>query len=226
MASVLITGAGRGIGLALARGYAGDGWRVLAGVRDPAKATALAALDVETRRLDPTDAASVAELAADLAGTPIDVLFNNAGAFGPRDGQSLGQIDYDSWADVLAVNLLAPVRMAEAFADHVGASDRKVIAIVSSRMGSLAGNTGGGYYLYGTSKAAVNMAMRSLAADLARRAITVVSLHPGWVRTDMGGPGAAAAPEDSAAGMRRVVAGLRPRDSGRLYNYDGSEIAF
>lgn len=226
MPTILITGAGRGIGLSLARAYADAGWRVLGGARDPAKAQELAALPVEVMPLDPGSDASVAALAASLSGTPIDLLFNNAGMMGPRERQVLGDIAYEAWGEVMAVNVMAPVRMADAFSDHVAASERKQIAVVSSIMGSLAENTAGGYYLYRSSKAAVNMAARSLAADLGPRGITVVMFHPGWVRTDMGGPSAAVSPTDSAAGMQRVMSEVRPKDNGRFFNYDGSEIAW
>ncbi len=226
MPTILITGAGRGIGLSLARAYADEGWRVLGGVRDPAKATDLAALPVEVMTLDPGSDASVGDLAASLSGTPIDLLFNNAGMMGPRERQVLGDIAYDAWGEVMEVNVMAPVRMADAFSDHVAASERKQIAVVSSVMGSMADNTAGGFYLYRSSKAAVNMAARSLAADLGPRGITVVMFHPGWVRTDMGGPSAAVSPTDSAAGMLRVMSGVRPKDNGRFFNYDGSEIAW
>jgi NAD(P)-dependent dehydrogenase (short-subunit alcohol dehydrogenase family) len=199
---------------------------VLGGVRDPAKAADLAALPVEVMTLDPGSDASVADLAASLSGTPIDVLFNNAGMMGPRQRQVLGDIAYEAWGEVMAVNVMAPVRMADAFSDHVAASERKQIAVVSSVMGSMADNTAGGFYLYRSSKAAVNMAARSLAADLAPRGITVVMFHPGWVRTDMGGSSAAVSPTDSAAGMLRVMSEVRPKDNGRFFNYDGSEIAW
>ncbi len=226
MPTILITGAGRGIGLSLARAYAAEGWRVLGGVRDPAKAADLAALPVEVMTLDPGSDASVADLAASLSGTPIDVLFNNAGMMGPRQRQVLGDIAYEAWGEVMAVNVMAPVRMADAFSDHVAASERKQIAVVSSVMGSMADNTAGGFYLYRSSKAAVNMAARSLAADLAPRGITVVMFHPGWVRTDMGGSSAAVSPTDSAAGMLRGMSEVRPKDHGRFFNYDGSDIAW
>ena len=228
MPTVLITGSNRGIGLALARQYAGDGWRVLATCRDPDHAKALrdvaaAGEAVSIHRLDVTGDAEIRDLAAALEGTAIDVLFNNAGVMGPRGGQDFGAIDHAAWLGVLEVNLLGPVRIAEAFVDHVAASGLRTIAVVSSTLGSIAENASGGYYLYRTSKAAVNMAVRCMAASLRSRGITLVTLHPGWVRTDMGGPGAAVSPEQSAAGLRRVVAGLRPRDSGRFLRYDGTE---
>jgi len=229
MPTILITGANRGIGLALAKAYAADNWLVLATCRHPGKADELRALakaheGVEVRALDVAEPRAIRDFAAWLEGLPIDVLFNNAGMLGPRDGQSLGDIDYAGWAEVLRVNLLAPVAMAETLADNVAASDRRVIAMMSSIMGSMAENKGGGYYLYRSSKAALNMAVRSLAADLRRRRVIVVALHPGWVRTDMGGAGASLSPGRSAAGLKRVVDSLKLDDSGKFRRYDGSAL--
>lgn len=228
MPSILITGSSRGIGLELAKHYGGAGWRVFATCRDPGGASALAsfAADQEQVSLHALDVAapdSVAALAASLGKTPIDLLFNNAGIIENREGQDLGTIDYDAWRRELEVNLLAPVRITEAFVDNVAASDGKQIAVVSSILGSLA-DASGGRYAYRTSKAAVNMAVRAMASDLAPRGITVVTFHPGWVRTDMGGPSATVSPEESAAGMAKVLSGFGTEDSGRFMRYDGTEL--
>ena len=223
MPTVLITGAGRGLGLEFAKQYADDGWTVHAACRDP-EAAALRGLGdgVRLARLDVTSAEQVAELADDLRGEAIDLLLNNAGIYGPRT-YPLAQIDYAAWAEVLRVNTLAPLRVAAAFAEHVAASGQKRMAFVSSRMGSIEQNSGGGY-IYRSSKAALNAAVKSLAIDLAPRGVTAVVIHPGWVRTDMGGPGAAITPAVSVAGMRRVFAGLTPDDGGRFFDYDGSNL--
>jgi NAD(P)-dependent dehydrogenase (short-subunit alcohol dehydrogenase family) len=228
MPTILITGANRGIGLALTRVYAEDGWRVLAACRKPDAADDLQALAkmhdaVEVEALDVTDARAIAGLAKKIGDRPIDVLFNNAGQMGPRGAQSFDSIDYDAWQEVLRVNLLAPVAMAQAFADNVAASERRVVAMMSSTMGSIAENTSGGYYIYGTSKAALNMAVRKLAADLRGKRVIVVAFHPGWVRTDMGGSGASLSPARSAAGLKRVIDRLGLDDSGHFRRYDGSE---
>jgi NAD(P)-dependent dehydrogenase (short-subunit alcohol dehydrogenase family) len=228
MPTILITGANRGIGLELTKHYVGEGWRVLATCRDPDDAEALTKLaqaneQVSVYPLDVTDDASVAALKAALGDTPIDLLFNNAGRLGNRDGQGFGDIDYDSWRTELEVNLLGPTRMVETFVDNVAASEGKRIAVISSILGSLA-EASGGLYPYRTSKAAVNMAVRAMASDLADRGISVMTFHPGWVRTDMGGPSAALAPEDSASGLAAVIAGLGPKDTGRFMRYDGVEL--
>lgn len=223
--TLLITGANRGIGLALARGFAGDGWRVHAGCRQPERAAELKAVegDVTLHRLDVTDGLRVHGLARELADEAIDLLVNNAGTFGPRGG--FGETDYDEWLKVLAVNTLAPMRMAERFVAQVARSERRQIVNISSRMGSMA-NDKGGAYGYRSSKAALNRVTKGLSADLRDRGITVVALHPGWVQTDMGGVGADITVEASAAGLRRVIDGLTPDHSGRFFNYDGEEIAW
>jgi NAD(P)-dependent dehydrogenase (short-subunit alcohol dehydrogenase family) len=235
MPTVLITGANRGLGLELARQYAADGWRVLACSRHP-EAGPLAALAreqpaVSCHALEVTDASSVGGLAGSLDGMPIDVLLNVAGVMHRRmestDGPSrpaFGALDYDDWARVLAVNVLGQARVAEALVEHVAASEQRKIVTLSSELGSVAANDSGGLYAYRSSKAAVNAVMKSLAIDLASRGIIAVPMHPGWVRTDMGGPKAPLSPEESAAGMRRVIAGLTPADSGRFLQWDGQEL--
>ena len=224
MPTVLITGANRGIGLEFVRQYAADGWRVHAAARNPDKAKDLAAIpgEVTAHALDVTDGRQVAELAAALADAPIDLLINNAGVAG-RGGSDLGRIDYDLWQETMTVNTLAPVRVAEAFAANLERGGRKLLVSMSSRMGSIAG-MGGGALIYGASKAALNAAMKTLAADLRSREITVVVFHPGWVQTDMGGAGAPVTPTASVSGMRRVIDGLTPKDSGKFLDRDGAEI--
>ncbi len=230
MPSVLITGAGRGIGLEFTRQYGAAGWHVHACCRDPgaaAEANAIAARSggrVSVHALDVRQRARVGALAGELEGAPLDVLLNNAGIYGPRP-QGLGEIDDEAWAEVLDTNVMGPLRMAEAFAANVALSERKLIVTLSSEMGSIAGISGG-FYVYRSSKAAVNAVMKSLAADLGGRGIVCVCFHPGWVRTDMGGPGAALSPEQSVSAMRRVIDGLGAEDNGRFLNYDGGAIAW
>jgi len=225
--TVLITGANRGSGLALARGYAAEGWRVHACCRHPDKAKELEALQAEAgdrlaiHRLDVTDGLKVANLSRELAEAAIDLLINNAGVGGPRTG--FGETDYDSWQPVIGINTFAPLRMAERFVEQVARSERKLIVSVSSGMGSIAMNDAGGHYPYRASKAALNMVVKGLSADLAARGIIPVALSPGWVQTDMGGSGAELTPEESVAGMRAVIDGLTPADSGRFLNYQGED---
>lgn len=230
MQTVLITGANRGIGLELVRQYAAAGWRVLACCRTPAQAVALNELayrhpaTLEVHALDVSDFARIEQLARQLADEAIDVLLNNAGVYPQADRRGFGHTDYEEWSRALRINTMAPLRMAECFVDQVARSERRIIATVSSMMGSVADNSSGGSYLYRSSKAAVNMVNRSLAHDLKERGITAVVLNPGWVKTDMGGPNAMIEVEESVAGLRRVLADIRLADSGRFLNYDGQEI--
>jgi len=224
MPTVLITGAGRGLGLEFTRQFAEDGWTVLAGLRDMDNAPGLAAIDgdVAVVPLDVADPASVAILAERLSGAPIDMLINNAGILGTRD-IVLGEIDYDVWREVLEVNTLAPMRVSEAFLDHLRAGSGRRIVTISSRLGSI-GESNGGRCIYRSSKAAVNAVMKSLAHDLAGEGFTIVVMHPGWVRTDMGGPSAAIDAVESVTGLKRVIDGLTPADTGKFYNHDGTTI--
>lgn len=223
MPSVLITGANRGIGLELARQYAAGGWTVLATCRDPGAATELKAVagDVAVHRLDVDEAVSVSALAGVLDGQPVEVLFNNAGI--NHRAPSIGDIDYDAWAGTMATNVFGPIRVAWAFRDNVLASEAKVMAFVSSRMGSIAANAGGSV-MYRSSKTALNMAVSCLSKELAPRGAIAVMFHPGHVRTAMGGPSAPVTAPESAAGMRAVVAGLTAQDNGAFLNYDGTAL--
>ena len=225
MPTVLITGANRGIGFEFARQYADGGWRVIATCRDPANAGELSALggDIEVHGLDVTDHVRIQALAKSLERSAIDLLLSNAGVSGPRPNP-FGGVDYQSWMEVLSVNAMSPLKLCECFVDHVARSDLKRIVAVTSKMGSIAENSSGGSYIYRSSKTALNSVMKSLSVDLASRRVIVAVLHPGWVRTDMGGPGALIEARTSVAGMRQVIAGLKLEDSGGFFNYDGAGI--
>ena len=212
MPTALITGTGRGLGKELARQYAAEGWRVIGTERR----------ETAEFRLDVTDRSQISQLAKKLKGEPIDLLFCNAGISGKK-GMAPGSFDFESWEEVLRVNLLGPAALAEALLDNVAASNRKMIAMMSSRLGSIA-ESSGMTLPYATSKAALNMLVKGLAATLAGRGIIVVALSPGWVRTDMGGEHAPLAPETSVQGLRKVIGGLKSADSGKFLSYDGSEI--
>jgi len=227
MLSTLITGANRGLGLEFTRQYLADGWRVYAACRDPASASELCRLTEGSDKLrllamDVTDQASINAAVVELDDQAIDLLLNNAGIIGPR-GQTIGNIDYEAWAEVFAVNTMGPMRVSEAFVEHVARSDRKLIVTLTSGVGSLADNTSGGSIVYRSSKAAVNMVMRSLAIDLAPRGITCVVVNPGWVRTEMGGPNASLEPSESISRLRRLIATLGPEQSGKFFNHTGHE---
>jgi NAD(P)-dependent dehydrogenase (short-subunit alcohol dehydrogenase family) len=226
MPTVLITGASRGIGLEFVRQYAVEGWRVHAACRDPDKARDLKAIkgDVRVHPLDVTDETQIGGLAKSLAGEPIDVLINNAGIYPVRD--SFGKTDVEAWMRTLRTNTIAPVCVAEAFIPHLEGGQRKMIVNITSRMGSIAENTSGGSYAYRSSKAALNMAAKSMSIDLRGRGITIVVFHPGWVQTDMGGSSAPVTPGNSVSGMRAKIASLTAADSGSFFSYDGHPIAW
>ena len=225
MPTCLITGANKGLGLEFARQYAADGWKVVAACRRPDDANTLKAVEgnVEIHALDVTDFAKIEALQKKVGREPIDLLINNAGIYGPRS-MTYNSIDYAAWAEVVRVNTMAPMKVAAVFMDNVARSQKKQIVSVTSKMGSVAENTSGGSYIYRSAKAALNAAMKSLAIDVEDRGVTVAVLHPGWVRTDIGGSGAQIDAFESVAGMRQVIAGLRKGDTGKFYNYDGTEL--
>jgi NAD(P)-dependent dehydrogenase (short-subunit alcohol dehydrogenase family) len=224
MPTLLITGANRGIGLELTKRYTADGWTVIATCREPQSATALKAIPgVTVEALDVTDYTAVDELAQTYNGTAIDLLLNNAGIYGNRDG-ALSVSDFDIYLEVLRVNSVAPMKLALAFLPHLKATKGGAkIATISSRMGSIE-QSGGGSYAYRASKAAINAGMHNLALDLKSSGISCITLHPGWVKTDMGGAGADIDVATSAAGLKKVIDGLTLQDTGKFYNYDGGEI--
>lgn len=241
MPTILITGANRGLGLAMTRLYLADGWYVIAGARAPDRATELRAMSstankaggrLQIEALDVTDHAAIDALAARLAATHIDVLLNSAGIMGKgnfatehKNFGRFGASDFDSWQEVYRVNVIGPMKMAEAFVGHVARSQQKKIVSLTSILGSIARNSIGGLYMYRASKAALNAVMKSMAIDLARDyGIIATALHPGWVRTDMGGPRADIDISESVTGMRKVIAELTPEKAGRYWMYDGSEL--
>ena len=226
--TVVITGANRGIGLELSRQYADEGWRVYAGCRQPERATELNRLAGENARvtvhpLDVTKPAQIQALKAVLADSPVDLLLNNAGSYGP-DGVRFGNTDPEAWLENMRTNVIGPMKMMEALVDNVAASRLRLIASLSSKMGSMADNGSGGAYIYRSGKAALNAVMKSASIDLAAKGIITVVLHPGWVRTAMGGPNAEIDAGTSARRMREILARLTPRDAGSFFDIDGSII--
>lgn len=227
MPTCLITGASRGLGLEFTKQYLADGWKVIATCRQPEQAEALAQLtgDLEVQPLDVTDFARVEALGRELHGQAVDVLINSAGIYGPRD-YTHDRVDYGAWADVMRVNVMAPLKVSALLFDNVRRSKQKRVVALSSLLGSIGENAAGGDYIYRSSKAALNAVMKSFAIDVRGSGVTVAMLHPGWVLTDMGGPQAPLEAEESVAGMRQVIADLAPDKSGHFFNYDGAEIAW
>ncbi|MFO1107055.1 MAG: SDR family oxidoreductase [Amaricoccus sp.] len=222
MPTAVIVGANRGIGREFVRQYAADGWRVIAACRHPADAAdELRSLGSTVRpiAMDVTDLASVEAVAREES-APVDLLIHSAGIIGqPDDGP--GQVTYAEWAHVLDVNLMGPVRVLDAFADRLAAAQGAKAIALTSGMGSIADAGSGGSLMYRTSKAALNMAMRARALTLKPRGVAVAVINPGWVQTDMGGPGASLTPEESVAGMRTQIAGLTLETTGSFLNWRG-----
>lgn len=219
MPTALITGANRGIGLEFVKQYAADGFRVHACCRNPANADALKALkgDIRVHALEVTDIAALKALAQTIT-EPFDVVVANAGA-GGKDVGDFGALDYDAFSGLLRVNTLGPIAALEAFTPNLKAAGGKFAAI-SSNLGSIE-NAAGFAPAYSTSKAALNMAMKSYAAQLAPMGVAIGPFHPGWVRTDMGGPEAPTSAEESVRGLRREIAKMKPTASPRLVAHNG-----
>jgi NAD(P)-dependent dehydrogenase (short-subunit alcohol dehydrogenase family) len=226
MATVLITGAGRGIGLELARLYADRGDTVIGTVRSPEKAAALTALGagVTVLPLDVTDEASHATLARTLAGRPIDILIANAGILGARGGLDDPTNTAALWTAHMATNVMGVFFTARTLAANVAAAKGR-IAIISSRMGSSAA-AGGNTYAYRASKAAAANLAANLAAELKPKGVAVAAYHPGWVRTDMGGPSAAIDPVTSARGLVTRIDALSLATTAAFEDYAGTPIAY
>jgi NAD(P)-dependent dehydrogenase (short-subunit alcohol dehydrogenase family) len=226
MTTILITGAARGIGHALCADALRRGWSVIGSVREDAAAKALEAefaAQFKALVFDVTDADAIARAAASLD-RPIDVLINNAGIIGP-ERQSALDMDFDGFAETLAVNVLAPLRIAQAFLPHLKRSDGPRLMTISSGMGSMS-YAKSDHLAYRASKAAVNKVTQGLASDLQRFGIAVVSIHPGWVRTDMGGRGADIEAAESAKGILDIAEKLELAGTGMFLRYDGSQMAW
>lgn len=218
MAEICITGASRGIGFELARQYRERGDRVVAACRTAS--AALRELGVEVvEAVDVTDDASVEALVEALDGRRIDVLVNNAGIL---SDESLQDLDFDRMRRQFEVNSLGPLRVTAALRQNLGTGSK--VAIITSRMGSIADNTSGGRYGYRMSKAAVNMAGRSLAHDLRGAGVALAILHPGFVRTDMTGHQGLVDPPDSAAGLIARIDQLNLENSGSFWHANGEEL--
>ncbi len=232
--TVFITGSNRGIGFEFVRQFAARDWRVIATARAPQDADDLQALaagdpDIVIERLDVTDHARVDELAEQYRDRPIDILLLNA-ALGPTRETAMRQLqslDWEVGRRSLEVNAIGPMKLCQAFMEHVQASDRKLIIAMSSDSGSfVAGSQAPILYHYKMSKAALNMYMHTLAFETQRRGVTLVMLHPGIVATNPSMarmPGALATP-DSVSAMLSVIDGLTPADNGRFISYTGETM--
>lgn len=221
--TVLIVGASRGLGLGLAKQFSNEGWQVIATVRNPQQADALAEIPkVRVETLDMADAASVDALADRLGNTNLDVLFINAGVAGPQS-KSASQASETEVGQLFYTNAVAPLRLAERLQPLVD-NEQGVIVFMSSILGSVETGPGMGMSLYGASKAALNHLTRTFVSELGETGLTVLSMHPGWVKTDMGGDQAPLDVETSVRGMVIQVTRALGRGGHQYLDYRGEPL--
>ena len=221
--TVFITGANRGIGLALARNFTDAGFNVIGTARKPEQATELKETGARVEQLDVTDQASVDAMAQRMAETPIDILINNAGIKGD-DSKDMAALDVESMEWVLNVNTLGPVRVIKALFPNVRSSERKMFVNISSTMGSIERNTWGCCAGYRASKSALNSINKTFAVDFGKQGVTFVVMHPGYVKTDMNEGQGNITPNQSAVGLMNVITGLDASDNGKFYDWQGNEL--
>lgn len=227
--SILITGSNRGIGLQMVKQSVKNGWRVYACCRDPAKADDLIKVasltpgQVSVHVLDIADTAQIQALAYELRNSSIDWLINNAGVYG-SSGNQFGATDELDWIKTFQINTIGPMKMMESFVGNLESGQEKKIATLSSKMGSMDDNTSGGSYIYRSSKAALNAVIKSTSIDLNSKGITSLAMHPGWVRTDMGGENAEIDAHESVSNLFSIIEAATLKDSGSFYDIDGTLI--
>ena len=236
MPTMLISGANRGLGFNLLKLYNDEGWQIHACCRSPDAASELQSLAdqadgrITIHRLDVEDPSTIADLKASLGSTPIDLLINMAGYLGklalaePGGLRAFGETDYDEWETAHRINCIGPMRMCEALVDNVEASDKKTIINISSIIGSIASDDFGNLYGYRASKSALNAVTHAMSLNLKDRGITVIPFHPGFVKTDMGGPGADIEIDESVTGIKSVVDKVTIADTGRYLTWEGGEL--
>ena len=219
---VLVTGANRGLGLEFVTQLQGMGYEVIGTARNPEKATDLKATGARVEQLDVADQASVASLANRLSDLAIDILINNAGMLNRTDS-TLDTLDFEVMERTFQVNSLGPLRVTQALLPNLKAGEKKTIVSITSQLGSIELSTGG-LYSYRTSKTALNQINKIISAELAPQGFTCVVMHPGWVRTDMGGASAPLTKAESISGMLGVIEDLTIESNGKFFNYDGGEL--
>ena len=228
MSTILVTGANRGIGFEFVQQYLAMGEQVIATYRNEKNSDQLISLcrdesNLEIFKLDVAFDSSMEEFGQGLGDQPIDVFINNAGIYGPRDSV-FGKVDEADWLSVLRINALAPLFLTQLLIENLRHGELKKLVYVTSKMGSIEDNRGGGSYVYRSSKAALNAVVKSISVDLESEKMAVAVLHPGWVRTDMGGPNGLIDTKTSVAGMVQVIRNLNVESSGAFFNYDGNVI--
>jgi NAD(P)-dependent dehydrogenase (short-subunit alcohol dehydrogenase family) len=230
MPNVLITGSNRGLGLEWVRQYAAKGWRVYATCRQPLEAHDLQEMaarqdNISILRLDVTKPEQINAIAVELMKEPIDVLINNAGVYLEKYVEvGLMKLRYEDWEYTFQVNTLGAVRVTEALQGHVSRSERRLVVVISTHMASIADIAAPGAYYYRSTKAALNAVMEGITHELKPKGIGVLILHPGWVRTRMGGEGTSLMPAESVRGMKALVEDFTLERTGRFFRYDGVEM--
>jgi NAD(P)-dependent dehydrogenase (short-subunit alcohol dehydrogenase family) len=219
---VLVTGANRGLGLEFVQQLQAQGYEVIGTARSPEKATDLNATGARVEQLDVADQASVESLANRLKDVPVDILINNAGILNRTDS-TLDTLDFEMMERSFQVNSLGPLRVTQALLPNLKAGNKKTVVSITSRLGSIELSTGG-LYSYRASKSALNQINKTLSSELAPQGYTCVVMHPGWVRTDMGGSSATLSKAESISGMLEVIKGLTTESTGKFFNYDGEEL--
>ena len=226
--SILITGTNRGIGLEFVKHYLKNNEKVIATCRNKNSAKDLLELKNTTSNLslvelDVSNPNSINEFASKITDQPIDTFINNAGVFGPRNNE-FGNFNAKEWLDVFNINTIAPLLITQKILKNLRLGKNKKLVFISSKVGSIEENTGGGMYIYRSSKTALNQVIKSLSIDFKDENFIAAALHPGWVQTGMGGPNALIDTKTSVKGMAKVIDNLVLKNSGRFYNYDGSSI--
>ena len=226
--SILITGTNRGIGLEFVKHYLKNNEKVIATCRNKNSAKDLLKLKNTTSNLslvelDVSNPNSINEFASKITNQPIDTFINNAGVFGPRNNE-FGNYNAKEWIEVFNINTIAPLLIMQKILKNLRLGKNKKLIFISSKVGSIEENTGGSMYIYRSSKTALNQVIKSLSIDFKNENFITVALHPGWVKTDMGGPNALIDTKTSIKGMAEVIDSLVLKNSGRFYNYDGSSI--
>mgnify|MGYP001212943334 FL=1 len=228
MARILITGANRGLGLEFVERYLESGDDVMASYRNEDSSFDLIKMSNERSnlkllQLDVSSNKSLNSFAENLGDSPIDIFINNAGVYGPRNS-SFGNVDEENWIPAIKINAIAPILLTQLIIKNIKSGADKKLIYITSKMGSIDDNKGGGAYVYRSSKTALNAVVKSLSVDLENEGIVVALIHPGWVKTDMGGPNALIDKETSVRGMTEVISNLDISSTGNFYNYDGSII--
>jgi NAD(P)-dependent dehydrogenase (short-subunit alcohol dehydrogenase family) len=226
MPSILISGASRGLGLEFTRQYALDGWRVHATCRDPARADRLHALahpNVSIHQLDAASDESVAALAQEFQGVPLDIVLANAGVAEARE-ITPETIKREDWLELVATNTFGPLALVGALKENLRAGEQKKAVAVSSLMASIGRNDWGTQYVYRASKSGLNALWKNLSVEWHKDGISCVLIRPGYVKTEMTGFKGDVLPEDTVAGMRRVLSGVTIADTGRYLSYDTTEL--